>query len=248
METELEFRILPQPNDTTCGPTCLHSIYQYFGDDISLDQVIRETPSLDAGGTLGVHLGCHALRRGYQARMYTYNLHVFDPTWFRGDGVDLRAKIAEQMKHKRRAKFRFASKGYLEYLDLGGQIRFRDLSPELIRKYLRRSIPILTGLSATHLYGTMREYGPNGDDDDIRGEPVGHFVVLCGYDPVNREVRVADPNRSMPMVESRMYSVPIERAIGSIFLGIVTYDANLLIIEPKTPVAGRKPELKEGPT
>ena len=32
--------------------------------------------------TLAVLLGCHALRRGYEATIYTFNLQVFDPTWF----------------------------------------------------------------------------------------------------------------------------------------------------------------------
>ena len=27
-------------------------------------------------------LACHALRRGYQAKIFTYNLNIFDPTWF----------------------------------------------------------------------------------------------------------------------------------------------------------------------
>ncbi len=78
----LHVDILPQPDDTTCGPTCLHAAYRYYGDIISLTQVIREVRKLKGGGTLAVFLACHALKRGYQAKIYTYNLHVFDPTWF----------------------------------------------------------------------------------------------------------------------------------------------------------------------
>jgi ABC-type bacteriocin/lantibiotic exporter with double-glycine peptidase domain len=55
------FDILPQPDDSTCGPTCLHAIYRYFGDEVPLDQVIREVPSLHSGGTLAVMLRNHAL-------------------------------------------------------------------------------------------------------------------------------------------------------------------------------------------
>ena len=42
METRLSLDILPQPDELTCGPTCLHAVYRYYGDDISLDQVIAE--------------------------------------------------------------------------------------------------------------------------------------------------------------------------------------------------------------
>src|SRR6185369_13364802 len=76
VKTRLRLEILPQPDDITCGPTCLHAVYRYFGDVIGLDQVIEEVPQLETGGTLAVLLGCHALRRGYDATIYTYNLQV----------------------------------------------------------------------------------------------------------------------------------------------------------------------------
>src|SRR5690606_39607225 len=74
--------------------------------------------------------------------------------------------------------------------------------------------------------------GPNDDYDDIRGEPAGHFVVLCGYDADARCVQVADPMRDNPAFKSLVYDVPIARLVGAIMLGVLTYDANLLVIEP----------------
>ena len=82
METRLEFDILPQPDNMSCGPTCLHALYRYYGDELPLEAVIEQVESLEGGGTLAVLLACHALRRGYDATIYTYNLKVFDPTWF----------------------------------------------------------------------------------------------------------------------------------------------------------------------
>jgi hypothetical protein len=62
---------------------------------------------------------------------------------------------------------------------------------------------------------------------------VGHFVVLTGYLQDKREVLVADPYKSNPLASTRYYAVKIHRLIGAILLGIMTYDANLLVIEPK---------------
>jgi hypothetical protein len=79
--------------------------------------------------------------------------------------------------------------------------------------------------------------------------PAGHFVVLCGYDPGERAVMVADPLHpnplamqagvaaksppgSRPAAASHRYSMDIQRVLCSILLGVVTYDANLLILEP----------------
>lgn len=233
METNLRVEILPQPDDFTCGPTCLHALYRYFGDHMSLEQVIGEVSMLDSGGTLDVLLANHALKRGYTAKIFTYNVELFDPTWFGPAVVDLSERLRQQMEYKTNPKLRFATQAYLEYLERGGQIRFEELTTALIRKYLGRQIPILTGLSATYLYGSSREYGPECVPDDVRGRPAGHFVVLCGYDKDSRDVLVADPLKKNPVSGTNQYIISIDRVICAILLGIVTYDANLLIIEPR---------------
>ena len=78
-----------------------------------------------------------------------------------------------------------------------------------------------------------REFGPKDDWDDIQGEPSGHFVVVCGYDPDKGDVLIADPMNPNPAFAKPLYTVPIERLINAILLGILTYDANLLVIEPR---------------
>ena len=67
--SRLHLDILPQPDDSTCGPTCLHAVYRYFGDYVPLPVMVAEVPQLETGGTLASLLGLHALRRGYRARL-----------------------------------------------------------------------------------------------------------------------------------------------------------------------------------
>jgi hypothetical protein len=114
-----------------------------------------------------------------------------------------------------------------------------DLTPGILRKYLTRGIPILTALSSTYLYRSPREYGPHDDFDDIRGEASGHFVLLCGYDRKKRAVLVADPLLPNPVAPTNRYAVKIERLITSILLGVLTYDGNLLIVEPQKKRSAR---------
>ncbi|HMQ15318.1 MAG TPA: hypothetical protein PKC49_05030 [Phycisphaerae bacterium] len=239
MAQRLHFGIHAQPDDTTCGPTCLHALYRHYGDPADLASVIAEVPALEGGGTLGVMLATHALRRGYRAHIYTYNLHVFDPTWLNAGPVaaarppvNLVEKLRAQAAAKDDPKLQVATDAYVEFLERGGAIRSVDLAPRLIRRHLDRSTPILTGLSATYLYQTAREYGLNDDYDDVRGEPSGHFVVLFGYDTRTDQVLVADPQQPNPLADEPVYRIPIERVICAILLGVLTYDANLLIIEP----------------
>jgi len=230
METILGLAIQPQPDDTTCGPTCLQAVYGYFDDAVPLPQLIAEVHPLETGGTLAVYLACHALRRGYRATIYTYNLQLFDPTWFANNGVDLAARLRAQQAAKPGERMRRHTDAYLEFLALGGRLCYRELTGALLRGYLKRNVPILTGLSAPYLYGCAREY--RDDYDDVRGEPSGHFVVLCGYDRRAREVLVADPHHENPLFGSTRYTVKVNRVLGAILLGVLTHDANLLVLEP----------------
>lgn len=231
----LHLEILPQPDDFTCGPTCLHAIYTYWGDEVPLSQVIDEVTKMPSGGTADVFLANHALRRGYAVKIYTYNLRIFDPTWFGPKPVDLaeRLRLQRDFKAKERPVVGHLTDAYLRFLDLGGELRFIDMSAQLLRRYLRRGTPLLTGLSSTYLYRRAREYGPDDVDDDVRGEPQGHFVVLCGYRPGTQAVLVADPFLKNPMAPGLHYEVALERVLGAIMLGVLTHDANLLVIEPR---------------
>ena len=231
MDVKIEIAMNSQPDDSTCGPTCLHAIYHFFHDSIDLESVIRQVPSLEGGGTLGVMLANHALSRGYKCSIYTYNLMIFDPTWFQA-GVDIRDRLKQRHAHIRDRKQRLAIEQYLSFLEQGGRLHFQDLTRNLLRSFLKHGFPILTGLNSTYLYRTQRVYGEKMLDDDVRGEVVGHFVVLCGYHKENKTVMVADPYPGNPYSKDHLYVSELDRIIGAILLGVMTYDANFIIIEP----------------
>ena len=236
MESKLYLDISPQPDGTTCGPTCLHAVYRFFDDAIPLHQVVSEVKQLEGGGTLAVYLGSHALSRDYKATIYTYNLQIFDPTWFLPGNSGIVDKLQRQRDYKKDLPgLDVATEAYLEFLNRGGRIGFEVLTTSLLRRFLNRSLPLLTGLSATYLYNCAREYSVETKlfYDDIRGESTGHFVVLAGYDRKERTVLVADPLKPNPVAQSPHYQVSIYRLICAIMLGVLTYDGDLLIIEPR---------------
>ena len=240
----LPVEILPQPDETTCGPTCLHAVFRYFGEDEPLQTVIERGERLEHGGTFAVFLACDALRKGYRATIYTYNITVFDPTWF-GAGADIAERLVRQRDVKAYdPRLVHATNGYLEFLRLGGELRFVDLSAELIHGVLRRRLPIITGLSSTYLYRSAREYGVQCVSDDVAGLPAGHFVVLAGFNAERASLLVVDPYQPTPYGPSHAYWTSAERVMGAILLGIVTHDANLLVVHPQ-PVSA--PEGKVAP-
>ena len=112
--------IQSQPDDSTCGPTALHAVYHHFGDRVSLADVVSTLTRFDDGGTLGAWLGTHALGRGYDVRLHTWNLRIFDPTWFTGP-IDLGERLARQSEQKPDWKLRRATQAYQSFLRLGGR-------------------------------------------------------------------------------------------------------------------------------
>lgn len=234
----MDFDIHRQPDDTTCGPTCLHAVYRYFDDELPLEQIIDEVSALTTGGTLGALLAVHALRRGYRATLYSFNVELFDPTWFGLDRATVVDNLRRQLEIKGdRPRLRAGTEAYLEFLELGGELRFVDLTSRLLRKLLDRELPVLTGLSSTWLYRESREIPETTKPHDLKGDPAGHFVVLVDYDEWSYKVHMADPFHPNPFDEDqsaprRVYQVPIDRVVNAILLGVLTYDANLLQIEP----------------
>lgn len=227
--------MLPQPDDNTCGPTSLHAVYNYHNLPITLDEVITGIDRVSNGGTLAVYLGVDALKRGFDATIYTFNLRMFDPTWFGLSNSEIQDKIKARLQLKRIKKLKAMGDAYIEFLARGGNIKMEDLTTGLIQSFLDQGTPVLTGLSATYLYHSQREYANDEGQsvyDDLKGEPMGHFVVLMGRSE-NGDILVADPYKGNPISSNNYYKVSPTRLIHSILLGIVTYDANLLIITPK---------------
>lgn len=217
-----------QPDDVTCGPTCLTQIYRYYGYQRTLPEVIRETPRNPDGGTLAVYLGTSALRNGFRATIYSYNLRVFDPTWRTLKPSTLIAKLQKRVRAVESRRLQRTLHAYITYLRTGGQVQFGELNTRLLVQILARGCPILTGLSATYLYQAKREF--RNEYDDIRGEPVGHFVVICGYYPRGDRFIVRDPASHIPFSRTGKYSVSAERLMAAILLGDATYDAVLLVL------------------
>ncbi|TWT49594.1 Peptidase C39 family protein [Rubripirellula amarantea] len=249
----LELEIQPQPSETSCGPTCLAAVYEYWNATVSLDQLIRDVGELGTGGTLAVNLGCDALKRDFDVVIVTYNLQIFDPTWFDENGEMFSAdflaeRLQLQLEAKRnqigidQARLQAATDAYLLFLSLGGRVQMQPLEESLIVDLLAARVPILCGLSATYLYQESRQRAAIVDgihrsiDDDVIGDPMGHFVVLHGYDPAKQVVLIADPLHPNPMAPTNKYPAMLSRVTSAILLGIVTYDANLMTIRPREPI------------
>lgn len=233
---ELRVQRFLQPDDVTCGPTCLRKVYDFYGLRLDDREVLAGLHRNDDGGTLAVYLGMAALERGFAARIYSYDLRIFDPTWAGLPPAALGEKVHARFPHLRDGKRLRAARAYLDFLERGGEIRFDELTPGLLRRIIDREHPVLAGLSATHLYGFARERQREDGvlvPDDVGGEPTGHFVVIVGYEHWGRRFSVRDPSEHVPLAADGRQVVDAQRLINAILLGDLTYDAVLLELWPR---------------
>jgi hypothetical protein len=234
---ELRVQRFLQPDDVTCGPTCLRKVYDFFGAPVDLKTVLGEIDRNEDGGTLAVFLGIAALRRGFRARIYSYDLQIFDPTWAALPREELMEKIHARFPFLKDSKRLRAARAYLDFLGMGGEIVvFQELTPALLKGIIDREHPVLAGLSATYLYRFMRErWIPETDDlvnDDVAGDPTGHFVVIVGYEHWGRRFSLRDPSHHVPVSDDGRQVVDAQSLINAILLGDATYDAVLLEMWP----------------
>lgn len=239
---ELRVQQFFQPDDVTCGPTCLRKVYDFYGLGVEMEEVLGEIDRNEDGGTLAVFLAASALRRGFRARLYSYDLRIFDPTWFELPREALLDKVRQRMPYTPTPEALRAARAYLEFLDMGGEIAFHELTPALLKSILDRDHPVLAGLSATYLYRMCRERYDEASnrlhDDDVRGSPTGHFVVLVGYEHWGRSFVLRDPSEHVPVSQDGRHVVSAQSLINAILLGDLTYDAVLLEIWPGDAEAG----------
>ena len=226
-----DIQILPQPTETTCGPTCLSAIYKFLRKPTQLKETISEVRYLDTGGTMGEALGINALENKLSVTIYTHNLHVFDPTWFKLTRENLIKKLKKQCKAHKTLKIKKSSKLYIDYLKLGGRVKFAHLTPQFLHQLLIDKGPVIVGLSSTYLYMCERERNDDNEYDDINGSPQGHFVILAGMVKNGTRVEIYDPLDDNPISKTNNYSVDITLFINSILIGAITYDANIVVIE-----------------
>jgi hypothetical protein len=154
---ELPVRRFVQPDDVSCGPTCLRKVYDFYGLQVDMDEIVNALERNEDGGTLAVFLGIAALKRGFRARIYSYDLRIFDPTWEQLPRDQLAEKIHARFPFLQDAKRLRAARAYIRFLEMGGELAFDELTPSLLKRIIDREHPILAGLSATYLYRHPRE-------------------------------------------------------------------------------------------
>ena len=215
----------------TCGPSSLQQVFAYYGIKKSINQLLKEI-KLYKKGTFDGQLGLCALENGFKAIIIDYNLHAYDPTWFKLSKKALIKKLKQSLKH-RKGEYKTKVQWLIKYFEAGGNIKFEIVTPELIKSYLKKKIPVIVCLMMTSLYKEKRRItikqkkGRRSIKSDLKGKPAGHYLVVSGYD--GDKLFVTDPYYNIPYSKKGEYKISSKELIASILM----WNGSLLIIEKK---------------
>jgi Peptidase_C39 like family len=225
---------LVQPDDVSCGPTCLSSVLRFHGHpEADLHEVIARTPTNPGGGTLAPHLGLAGLRFGMAVRLWPFAVQVFDPTWRDLDANALLARLEARLAGLPEGRLRRVHAAWRDFLAAGGEVRLGEVGRAEMVAALDAGNPLIVGLSVTWLYQEARERPADNQPDDVAGAPVGHFVVVTGYDAGGEDLLVADPWPHPPFGDGGRYRVSERRLMHAILLGDATHDAVVVEVHPR---------------
>lgn len=216
----------------TCGPSALQQILAYYGVKKSLNEILKNFKMYEYG-TWDFDLLSYVLRLGFKAEITTYNLDIFDPTWFKLSRKKLIKKLKSRLKYAK-PFHKQGIRSCIRFLELGGRIRFKIITEKIIKDYLRKKIPVIACFCFTALWKCKRAYskktkkGYKSISNDIRGVPEGHFIVISGY--AKDKFFVTDPSYNIPVSKTGKYSVPIKDLIAYILMKDY---GNICVIKPK---------------
>jgi len=222
---------------SSCGHSSLLQVLAYYGTNLELKEVVKEISNCEVDelklGASECELGMFAIKRGFKSTVVSLDVRRFDATWFELSSEELKKKLElrseflhklspEDIKEGQGTQYLDnVTKYYSEYLEKEGKVKFLPISKELIKKYIDNKIPVIALVSSQLYFKKARKY--NGEFDDIKGKPTGHWIVVSGYDENN--FIITDPADDL----EKDGNVKMEQ--NYLISSINTYGPVMLIIE-----------------
>lgn len=229
-----------QPTNTTCSPTALSMLLEYYGEKLDPLDIEVKVPQCVNGegekiGTINQQLATWCLSNGFDVVLYTFDCQIIDQSW-----AELSAEHQLERMKLRKDGWIVPSVGeewtkqytqsYIDFISAGGILNIQPaVTTKLLYKLLETG-PILPCVSYSTMYGAARSR--NADeiksvDDDINGRAMNHSVVVYGNDEAGNFL-IADPWR-----KPGLHTIEPERMIASISTAQIECDNLLFQLEKK---------------
>lgn len=233
MNINLNIQLIYQ-DEGECGVACLEMVFDFFKINFSHKVIIKATEKSLKGGDWYFMLGKVALDNDLRAEIVTRSTRIFDPSWFHSDKDCLIDKLkleGSYFNSQGQDKIWEANEAMAaaEFLGAGGGIKFEAITPIVIENYLKRGIPVICPINANLIApGLVRRIKYSGEVDDIKGEKIGHVILVTGMKA--GKFLINDPGGEiMKISNTGKYLVDKNELVESILRG----DMHLLVVSKK---------------
>ena len=232
-----------QPTNTSCSPTALSMLLEYYGQSMSPTEVGKSVPQVrdetgEERGTINTQMATWCISRGFDVTLYTFDCQIIDQPWRKLssrqvterlkaglDGLEVPALGALWSNAYRQA--------YIDFIQAGGELIIRPYASRDLLYQLLQNGPILPCLSYSTLHGVARTRNINEIDsvnDDVNGRAVNHSVVIYGVDESGNFL-IADPWR-----KPGRHVIEPDQMVAAISTAQLECDNMVFGLTPRKPV------------
>lgn len=223
MKIKLNVKSFKQESQEGCGAAALRSILDFFGKNMSEEEITKAAGGIqkdeDHYGILAIHMAAMLHKMGYKVHSYTYDMGLFKPEWAHAGREDL-IKNLEPLKEDLTKNNKKTSESIVDsilYLLKSKQdIKIKIPDKEDIILFLKKGLPVLISVKAMLL-----------EEDSKINPDVGHYIVVNGYDEDKRTFSFADP------FYGNVWETEEMRLLFSWHHNAIDSSAYLLAFEPK---------------
>jgi len=200
-------KIYKQETNKSCGVACLRSIFNYYGNNYSEEDIWKKHTLFNTrdGGILNpiISLGVAALNFGYDVTYIGYNPRI--------SKNNSSTSLLHSLKERSKTYFdfgKYSADEAINFLELGGKIKIDKLNIEKIKKIIKKNKFALVEIRPAFLNnkGNVNQ---------------NHIIILIGYN--NKGFKVLDPHDAKEKI------IPFDTFLISFYAAI----PELLIIKKK---------------
>ena len=197
-----------QPTVTTCGYASLSTLMSHYGQQVSVDTLLRDVPQglAENGepiGSITAQLATWCARQGFKVDFWSFDFLITDFGWSGLSQTEVleRLKVVRNIRDVPQVGGKLWSEIYVQaYIDLieaGGTLHIEPhVTSRLLYEKLQRG-PIFVNIAPSVVSGEGRATSPRHDErfdipDDVHGTIGTHSIVVYGINEAG-EFLVADP-------------------------------------------------------
>lgn len=206
-----------------CGVACFKMCLAHFNVSYDHATLLNEISNGSLkGGDWYFRIGLAALKRGLNPTIITRSIRLIDPTWYGYSQTEITYKLEQRLIYLETLgeDKKWEVEEHIQainYIKMGGLLEFKSLSPKVVIENLETGALVIAPINANLAIPNLQRRLSSAPDD-IKGEKIGHVVLVKGY--TDTSFIVNDPGGlEMRLTKNYEYEILKEDLIEAVLRG-----------------------------